>query len=110
MKITFTARAIAKALEILGEQDPKPDGLRIKIVGGGCSGFMYNMHFEDEKSLTPLDKTFAFGELKVFIDPMSLQYLNGTEVDYVETFDGGGFKFNNPQIKSTCGCGQSFET
>lgn len=110
MNITFTEGAVTKALEILNEQDPKPDGLRIKIIGGGCSGFMYAMHFEDEKSLTPMDKKFVFGELKVFIDPMSLQYLNGTEVDFVATFDGGGFKFNNPQVKSTCGCGSSFET
>jgi iron-sulfur cluster assembly protein len=55
-----------------------------------------------------LDKTYSFGDLKVFIDQASLQFLDGAEVDYVETMEGAGFKFNNPNVKNTCGCGSSF--
>jgi iron-sulfur cluster assembly accessory protein len=54
------------------------------------------------------DKTYDYSGLKIFVDPMSLMYLDGAEVDYVETLEGSGFKFNNPQVKHTCGCGQSF--
>jgi len=104
--IQLTEKAVGKVNEILGMQDPKPVGLRIAVVGGGCSGFSYSMAFENSPSM--LDKTYNFGELKVFIDSASMLYLDGAEVDYVETFEGSGFKFNNPHVKSTCGCGSSF--
>lgn len=110
MQITFTEKAITTALEILSQYEPKPDGLRIKIIGGGCSGFQYDMQAEYATSVAPTDLTFTFGELKVFCDPMSIQYINGTEIDYAERDIGGGFTFNNPQVKKLCGCGQSFET
>ena len=76
------------------------------VVGGGCSGFSYSMAFENTPNM--LDKTYKFDDLKVFIDQASLLYLDGAEVDYVETMEGSGFKFNNPNVKSTCGCGSSF--
>ncbi|MBI5085753.1 MAG: iron-sulfur cluster assembly accessory protein [Acidobacteria bacterium] len=104
--ITLTTTAIGKVKEILGSQDPKPAGLRISVVGGGCSGFSYSMAFENSPGL--LDKTYNFEDLKVFIDQASMLYLDGAEVDYVETLEGAGFKFSNPQVKSTCGCGSSF--
>lgn len=104
--IQLTETAVGKVNEILGMQDPKPAGLRISVVGGGCSGFSYSMAFENASNM--LDKTYNFGELKVFIDQASMLYLDGVEVDYVETLEGSGFKFNNPQVKSTCGCGSSF--
>jgi iron-sulfur cluster assembly accessory protein len=104
--INLTERAIGKVAEILDSQDPKPAGLRIAVVGGGCSGFSYSMAFENAPSM--LDKTYAYGPLKVFVDQASLLYLDGAEVDYVESLEGSGFKFNNPQVKSTCGCGSSF--
>jgi iron-sulfur cluster assembly accessory protein len=104
--VQLTEKAVGKVREILDTQEPKPVGLRIAVVGGGCSGFSYSMAFENTPNM--LDKTYKFGELKVFIDQASLLYLDGAEVDYVETMEGAGFKFNNPQVKSTCGCGSSF--
>jgi iron-sulfur cluster assembly protein len=104
--IKLTETAVGKVKEILSSQDPKPEGLRISVVGGGCSGFSYSMAFENSPGM--LDKTYDFDGLKVFIDQASMLYLDGAEVDYVETLEGSGFKFNNPQVKSTCGCGSSF--
>ena len=104
--ITLTPTAVGKVKEILDSQEPKPSGLRIAVVGGGCSGFSYSMAFENTPGL--LDKAYEFDGLKVFIDQASLLYLDGAEVEFVETLEGSGFKFNNPQVKSTCGCGSSF--
>lgn len=104
--IQLTETAVGKVREILDTQEPKPAGLRIAVVGGGCSGFSYSMAFENTPNM--LDKTYEFSGLKVFIDQASLLYLDGAEVDYVESLEGAGFKFNNPNTKSTCGCGSSF--
>ncbi len=105
--IQLTERAVGKVQEILTAQEPQPSGLRISVVGGGCSGFSYSMAFESAPGM--LDKTYDFSGLKVFVDQASLLYLDGAEVDYVETLEGSGFKFNNPNVKSTCGCGSSFQ-
>jgi iron-sulfur cluster assembly accessory protein len=105
--VQMTEKAIGKVREIMASQAPSPAGLRISVVGGGCSGFSYSMAFENTPNM--LDKTYQYGELKVFVDQASLLYLDGAEVDYVETLEGQGFKFNNPQVKSTCGCGSSFQ-
>ena len=103
----LTPQAIAKVREIMATQDPIPAGLRIGVVGGGCSGFQYSMAFENQSGM--MDKVFKFDDdLKVFVDATSLKYLNGCIVDYVETLEAAGFKFENPQVKSTCGCGSSF--
>jgi iron-sulfur cluster assembly accessory protein len=104
--LTLTSTAIAKVREIMATQDPLPAGLRIGVVGGGCSGFQYSMAFENQSGM--MDKVFSFDDLKVFIDATSLMYLNGCVVDYVESLEAAGFKFENPQVKSTCGCGSSF--
>ena len=104
--VQLTETAVSKVTEILETQEPKPAGLRISVVGGGCSGFSYSMAFENAPGM--LDKTYAFGPLKIFIDQASMLYLDGAEVDYVESLEGSGFKFNNPNVKSTCGCGSSF--
>ena len=104
--IQITEKAVGKVREILDGQEPKPAGLRISVVGGGCSGFSYSMAFENSPNM--LDKTYTFEGLKVFVDQASLLYLEGAEVDYVENLEGSGFKFNNPNTKSTCGCGSSF--
>ena len=104
--VQLTETAVGKVREILDTQEPKPTGLRIAVVGGGCSGFSYSMAFENTPNL--LDKTYNFNGLKVFIDQASMLYLDGAEVDYVETMEGAGFKFNNPNVKNTCGCGSSF--
>ena len=104
--VQLTEMAITKVREILDSQEPKPSGLRIAVVGGGCSGFSYSMAFENTPNM--LDKTYSFDGLKVFVDQASLLYLDGAQVDYVETLEVSGFKFNNPNVKSTCGCGSSF--
>jgi len=104
--VQLTTTAVAKVREILDSQEPKPAGLRISVVGGGCSGFSYSMAFENAPNM--LDKTYNYDDLKVFVDQASLLYLDGAEVDFVESIEGSGFKFNNPNVKSTCGCGSSF--
>ena len=106
--LRMTDTAVGKVKEILGQQDPAPEGLRISVVGGGCSGFSYSMAFESNQQM--LDKTYDFDGLKVFIDQASMLYLDGAEVDFVETLEGSGFKFNNPNVKTTCGCGSSFSS
>jgi iron-sulfur cluster assembly accessory protein len=104
--VNLTETAVSKVKEILDTQEPKPAGLRISVVGGGCSGFSYSMAFENAPNM--LDKTYNYSGLKIFIDQASMLYLDGAQVDYVESLEGSGFKFNNPQVKSTCGCGSSF--
>jgi iron-sulfur cluster assembly accessory protein len=104
--VNLTETAVTKVREILDTQEPKPAGLRISVVGGGCSGFSYSMAFENAPGM--LDKTYSYDGLKVFVDQASMLYLDGAEVDYVESLEGSGFKFNNPHVKSTCGCGSSF--
>lgn len=81
--------------------------LRLRVVGGGCSGFQYDLYF-DNTSLNG-DQEFDCYGIKVVVDPMSLQYLAGTEIDYVDGLQGSGFRFNNPNVKGTCGCGSSFQ-
>ena len=104
--ITLTPNATAKVKEIMAQQNPVPAGLRVGVVGGGCSGFSYSMQFENSPGM--MDKVFDFDGLKVYVDATSVMYLNGCVVDYVETLEGAGFKFDNPNVKSTCGCGSSF--
>jgi iron-sulfur cluster assembly accessory protein len=106
MPVKLTDAAIGKVREIMGTQDPIPAGLRIGVVGGGCSGFQYSMSFENQSGM--MDKVLKFDDLKVFVDATSAMYLNGCVVDYVETLEAAGFKFENPTVKSTCGCGSSF--
>jgi len=104
--LNFTGAAIAKVKEIMAQQNPVPAGLRVGVVGGGCSGFSYSMSFENGAGM--MDKTFDFDGLKVFVDATSIMYLKGVSVDYIETLEAAGFKFDNPNVKSTCGCGSSF--
>jgi len=80
-------------------------GLRLRVVGGGCAGFSYDLYFDTP---TEVDQQFEVQGVKVVVDEMSLMYLVGTQIDYVEGLQGAGFKFQNPNVKSTCGCGSSF--
>jgi iron-sulfur cluster assembly accessory protein len=105
--VRLTDSAVKKVREIMATQDPLPAGLRIGVVGGGCSGFQYSMSFENQSGM--MDKVYDFDGLKVFLDATSMMYLNGCVVDYVETIEAAGFKFENPTVKSTCGCGSSFQ-
>ena len=82
-------------------------GLRIAITGGGCSGFQYDMKLE-EVAATADTVVDCGGDLKLFIDPESAGMLTGVTVDFVETLEGAGFKFENPNASNTCGCGKSF--
>jgi len=104
--VKLTPKAVEKVKSIMEAQDPKPAALRLGVMGGGCSGFQYSMQFEMEKG--PMDKEFDFDGLKLIVDGTSYMYLDGCEVDYLETLEASGFKFNNPNVKSTCGCGSSF--
>jgi iron-sulfur cluster insertion protein len=79
--------------------------LRLRVVGGGCAGFSYDLYFDEP---TEVDRQFTTAGVQCVVDEMSLMYLVGTEIDYVEGLQGAGFKFNNPNVKSTCGCGSSF--
>lgn len=104
--VSLTATASSKVKEIMAQQNPVPSGLRIGVVGGGCSGFSYSMSFENGAGV--MDKVYDFDGLKIYVDATSAMYLNGCVVDYVETLEAAGFKFENPNVKSTCGCGSSF--
>jgi iron-sulfur cluster assembly protein len=104
--LTLTPVAIAKVKEILSER--KEDaGLRIAVLGGGCSGFQYQMTLDREPQAD--DEILDVEGLKVFIDNRSLLYLDGTQVDYVDGSSGSGFKFENPNAQAHCGCGECFE-
>ena len=102
----LTEKAAEKVREIQSAEAIEPSyGLRLRVVGGGCSGFAYDLYFDQ---VTEMDRTFDSHGVKLVVDQMSLQYLAGTTVDYVEGLQGAGFKFVNPNVKSTCGCGSSF--
>jgi iron-sulfur cluster insertion protein len=104
--LSLTALAAEKVREIqAAENIDTTYGLRLRVVGGGCSGFAYDLYFDQ---MTDKDRTFDSHGVKLVVDQMSLQYLAGTTVDYVEGLQGAGFKFVNPNVKSTCGCGSSF--
>jgi iron-sulfur cluster assembly accessory protein len=104
--IKITALAASKVNEIRSAEAIEPQlGLRLRVVGGGCAGFSYDLYFDEQ---TEVDRRFTANGVDVVVDEMSLMYLAGTEIDYVEGLQGAGFKFNNPNVKSTCGCGSSF--
>jgi iron-sulfur cluster assembly accessory protein len=105
--LQLTPVAVTKVKEILLQQTPAPTGLRVAVVGGGCSGFSYHMAFENQVNQDS-DNVYDFDGLQVLVDQMSEMYLDGVSIDYIESLEGSGFKFNNPNVKSTCGCGSSF--
>src|ERR1700740_1146869 len=105
--VQLTPVAVTKVKEIIQSQNPSPAGLRVAVVGGGCSGFSYHMAFENQINENS-DNVYEFEGLKVLVDQMREMYLDGVQIDYIETVEGSGFKFNNPNVKSTCGCGSSF--
>jgi iron-sulfur cluster assembly protein len=107
MAVLLTKKAEDKVKEIMSEQPEPYAGLRIQVVGGGCSGFQYRMGF-DKNFNDQSDTVFEFDGLKVFVDKQSLLYMDGAEVDYIEGLHGAGFKFNNPNSTGSCGCGSSF--
>lgn len=106
--LTLTERAASEVTGLLEKQGKEDHALRVWIAGGGCSGFQYGMALDNEP--TGEDTEFESNGVKVLVDPQSLPYLDGSEIDFVDTLMGGGFKVNNPNAVSTCGCGHSFQT
>src|SRR3974377_376152 len=104
--INLTSVAASKVKEIMNMQSPVPAALRVAVVGGGCSGFQYHMAFENQT--TEADEVVDFKGREGPVDQMSAMYVDVVEIDYVEALEGAGFKFNNPNVKSTGGCGSSF--
>ena len=105
--VTITSKAV-EMVKVTREQegmDPSY-GLRVAVMGGGCSGFQYALDFEPAGRET--DNVFVVDGLTVFVDPVSARYLEGVTIDYVFGMHGAGFKFNNPKATGTCGCGSSF--
>jgi iron-sulfur cluster insertion protein len=105
--ITVTESAASKIKELLSEEGKTESGLRVFVQGGGCSGFQYGLMIE-EGSGGVGDQTIDSNGIKLFVDPVSMSYLKGAEVDFVDTITGGGFTIKNPNATSTCGCGSSF--
>jgi iron-sulfur cluster insertion protein len=104
--ISVTTRAADKVKEIASAEGLEGQGLRLRVIGGGCAGFTYDLYFEDQ--VGDMDEQYESNGVKLYVDPLSHQYLEETEIDYVEGVHGSGFKFNNPNVKGTCGCGSSF--
>jgi iron-sulfur cluster assembly protein len=103
--VNVTERAAAKINEMISAQNKEGHGLRVKVVGGGCSGLQYKVDFDLPKGT---DKIFERDGAKVLVDMKSLLYLTGTELDYKEELMQSGFVFQNPNVKKACGCGASF--
>jgi iron-sulfur cluster assembly accessory protein len=105
--INVSETAAAKISELLAEENKAGSGLRVFVQGGGCSGFQYGLMIE-ETGQGPSDQVYESHGVKLFVDPISMQYLKNAEVDFVDTVTGGGFTIKNPNATSTCGCGSSF--
>ena len=122
--LTFTDSAAAKVFELIKEEENFNLMLRVYVTGGGCSGFSYGFTFDEimNEDDTVVTKTIADEEedegegdgtvtsVKLLVDPMSFQYLAGSEIDYKEDIEGAQFIIRNPNAKTTCGCGSSFST
>lgn len=104
--VGLTEAAVGKVKEAISQQNLDGHWLRIAVVGGGCSGFNYDLDLVRESR--PGDLTYQLDGVQVAVDEKSVPFLDGTVIDFVETLQGAGFKFNNPKAKSTCGCGTSF--
>ena len=106
--VTLTANAADKLQKILIEKNIPDHGLRVFVAGGGCSGLQYGMAFEGEPR--DMDTIVNAHGLKVYVDPVSLEYLSGASIDYVDGLMGAGFRIENPNAVAACGCGSSFRT
>jgi iron-sulfur cluster assembly accessory protein len=105
--ITVTPTAVTEVRKYMEENgSTEGAGLRVGVLRGGWSGFQYGLNIEDEPAED--DLVVEVNGLTLFVDPFSMQYLGGVEIDYVTTFQGSGFTFNNPNASGGCGCGSSF--
>ncbi len=103
--VTISDTAADKIKQMMASENKEEQGLRVKVVGGGCSGLHYKLDFDNPK---PGDRIFEKAGAKIIVDTKSLLYLTGTELEYKETLMQSGFVFQNPNVKRTCGCGSSF--
>jgi iron-sulfur cluster assembly accessory protein len=104
--VKLTPKAVEMVRKMHAKEGLGADrGMRIGVVGGGCSGFQYSLNFDTQKEG---DRVTDFGGVLVFVDEISLPYIAGTTLDYVEGLHGAGFRFDNPRASRTCGCGSSF--
>ena len=106
--VAVTDAAAGKIQALLAEEQKNDAGLRVFVQGGGCSGFQYGLMIEEGSGDAESDRIFESNGIRLFVDPISVRYLAGAEVDFVDNLMGGGFTIRNPNAKSTCGCGQSF--
>ena len=108
--VSVTDKAVAEIKKAAAGRATPPKGLRVGIRGGGCTGFSYLFEWSDTEP-RPEDKVLSFedGKVRVFIDPKSFIYLDGSTLEYQTTMMGRGFKFTNPNVKGTCGCGESVQ-
>lgn len=104
--LTLTESAVSAIKGFIDSSEKAVAGLRIEVAGGGCSGFQYGMRLEEQPG--EQDEVLDLGAIKVFIDPASAPMLSGVTLDFVNSLEGAGFKFENPNATASCGCGNSF--
>ena len=107
-QVQLSPSALTRVRKLIAERNLQGHALRVFVSGGGCSGMQYGMALEGNPQES--DRRFTFEGVQVVVDPLSLQYLGGIRIDYVEDLMGGGFKIENPRAVATCGCGHSFRT
>lgn len=105
--IQVTEKAAEKLKDFMRQEGKEAKGLRVAVFGGGCAGFKYGLALEE--NLTGADKIIESRGVNVIVDPESAKFLEGSEIDYVESLQGSGFKINNPNVASSCRCGNSFK-
>lgn len=106
--ITLTSTAADKLQKIMVEKEITSHALRVFVAGGGCSGLSYGMTFSEAPELG--DQIFEANGIKIIVDPTSISYLEGAEIDYIDSLMGGGFRIENPNAVQSCSCGSSFRT
>lgn len=104
--IYLTEKAAKKIIDISDGEGLGHYNVRVRVIGGGCAGFTYDMYFEEK--INEMDETFDLDNVKIVIDPLSFQYMDEMTIDYIDSPMGGGFKFINPNSTGQCGCGSSF--
>jgi len=106
--VTLTDKAATKVKELMnGQAEAGTASLRVAVRGGGCSGFQYALAFDEQREG---DEIFEHQDIRLIVDSESMPFVDGSEVDYVESLQGAGFAVNNPNVVASCGCGQSFKT
>ena len=108
MAIEVTPNAVEEIRKLMAKRETPPKGLRVGIRGGGCTGFAYLFEWSDTDPAKE-DQVLEYDGVRVFVDPKSFRFLDGTKLDFVRGMMGHGFKFENPNVKGSCGCGESVQ-